>query len=117
MVTINDSLFTLNEDHVRLSFDGEAFQLEGLAEGPDTVILPELYEPHPPMLFVMTSLHCKGQIFGLCVQGLDDPDTLELDDYFVNWTDAVSSAVSMEAVSSGGSTDAVSCTASSAGTA
>ena len=56
-------------------------------------LLPELYEPHPPMLFVMTSLHCKGQIFGLCVQGLDDPDTLELDDYFVNWTDAVSSAL------------------------
>ena len=49
--------------------------------------------PHEPMLCVLTSLHCKGQIFGYCVQGFDDPDALELDDSFVNWTDAVSSAL------------------------
>ncbi len=46
-----------------------------------------------PMLYILTSLHCKGQIFGYCVQGFDDADALELDDYFVNWTDAVSSAL------------------------
>lgn len=50
-------------------------------------------EAPTPMLYVLTSLHCKGQIFGYCVQGFDDPDALELDDYFVNWMDAVSSAL------------------------
>ena len=49
--------------------------------------------PHAPMLWMLTSLHCKGQIFGYCVQGFDDPDAPELDDYFVNWTDAVSTAL------------------------
>lgn len=44
MATFNNYLFPLNEAHVRLSYDGETFHLDGLAEGPDTVILPELYQ-------------------------------------------------------------------------
>ena len=69
MVTIIDSLFTLNEDHVRLSFDGEAFQLEGLAEGPDTVILPELYERGIRALYNLLESRVP-QLRRICISGI-----------------------------------------------
>ena len=43
MAAFNDYLFPLNEAHVRLSYDGESIHIDGLPEGPDTLILPELY--------------------------------------------------------------------------
>ena len=60
---------------------------------PTANILPALEKPHEPMIIVLTSLHCKGQIFGCIAMAFDSPDDIELDDYFVNWTDAVSSGL------------------------
>ena len=45
------------------------------------------------MIIVLTSLHCKGQIFGYSAMAFDSPDDIELDEYFVNWCDAVSSGL------------------------
>ena len=56
-------------------------------------ILPAFGKPHEPMITVLTSLHCKGQIFGYIAMAFDSHDDIELDDYFVNWTDAVSSGL------------------------
>ncbi|MBQ4466016.1 MAG: substrate-binding domain-containing protein, partial [Oscillospiraceae bacterium] len=56
-------------------------------------ILPSLQEAHEPELLVLTSLHCKGQILGYCALAFDAPDGIELDDYFVSWTDAVSNGL------------------------
>lgn len=44
MTSFNDYLFPLNEAHVRLNYDGENIHLDGLPDGPDTLILPELYQ-------------------------------------------------------------------------
>ena len=60
---------------------------------PTAEILPFLQKEHTPMLCILTSLHCKGQIFGYCVQSYDSPDAPELDDAFVHWTEAVSGAL------------------------
>ena len=60
---------------------------------PAADILPALGKKHEPMIAVLTSLHCKGQIFGYIAMSFDSPDDIELDDYFVNWTDAVSSGL------------------------
>ena len=56
-------------------------------------ILPALRSPHDPQLLVLTSLHCKGQIFGYCAFSFDSANDIELDEYFVSWTDAVSSGL------------------------
>ena len=56
-------------------------------------ILPALHAPHEPLIVVLTSLHCKGQIFGFSAMAFDSPDDIELDDYFVHWTDAFSSGL------------------------
>ena len=60
---------------------------------PTSEILPAFGKPHEPMITVLTSLHCKGQIFGYIAMAFDSHDDIELDDYFVNWTDAVSSGL------------------------
>lgn len=60
---------------------------------PAADILPALEKNHEPMITVLTSLHCKGQIFGYIAMSFDSHDDIELDDYFVNWTDAVSSGL------------------------
>ena len=60
---------------------------------PAADILPALERSHEPMITVLTSLHCKGQIFGYLAMAFDSHDDIELDDYFVNWTDAVSSSL------------------------
>ena len=56
-------------------------------------ILPALCEPHAPQLLVLTSLHCKGQIFGYSALSFASANEIELDDHFVSWTDAVSSGL------------------------
>lgn len=60
---------------------------------PTANILPALDKSHEPMIIVLTSLHCKGQIFGYSAMAFDSPDDIELDEYFVNWCDAVSSVL------------------------
>lgn len=60
---------------------------------PTANILPALDKSHEPMIIVLTSLHCKGQIFGYSAMAFDSPDDIELDEYFVNWCDAVSSGL------------------------
>ena len=60
---------------------------------PTAEILPAFGKSHEPMITVLTSLHCKGQIFGYIAMAFDSHDDIELDDYFVNWTDAVSSGL------------------------
>ena len=56
-------------------------------------IIPALHIPHEPMITVLTSLHCKGQIFGYSAMSFSSPDDIELDDYFVHWADSVSSGL------------------------
>ena len=60
---------------------------------PTQDILPALCAPHTPQLLVLTSLHCKEQIFGYCALAFESANDIELDDYFVSWTDAVSSGL------------------------
>lgn len=60
---------------------------------PASDILPALRSPHEPLIAVLTCLHCKGQIFGYSAIAYKSPDDIELDEYFVHWTDAVSSGL------------------------
>lgn len=60
---------------------------------PTEDILPALNEPHDPFVIVLTSLHCKGQIFGYCATAYDSPEDIDLDKYYINWCDAVSSGL------------------------
>ena len=60
---------------------------------PTEEILPALNAPHEPISIVLTSLHCKGQIFGYCSTAFDSPDDIDLDKYYINWCDAISSGL------------------------
>lgn len=44
MSSFNDYLFPLHEAHAHLTYDGESFHLDGLPNGVDSVVLPELYK-------------------------------------------------------------------------
>ncbi len=60
---------------------------------PTVEILPALSKSHEPLAVVLTSLHCKGQIFGYCSTAYESPDDIDLDKYYINWCDAVSSGL------------------------
>ena len=60
---------------------------------PTNEIFPALNKPHEPTVIVLTSLHCKGQIFGYCATAYDSPDNIDLDKYYINWCDSVSSGL------------------------
>lgn len=60
---------------------------------PSEDILPALSVPHEPHIVVLTSLHCKGQIFGYTAISYNDPSDIEIDEHYVNWCDAVSNGL------------------------
>lgn len=60
---------------------------------PTEDILPALNKPHEPISIVLTSLHCKGQIFGYCATAYNSPEDIDLDKYYINWCDAISSGL------------------------
>lgn len=62
---------------------------------PTEEILPALSQSHEPLAVVLTSLHCKGQIFGYCAAAYNSPDDIDLDKYYINWCDAVSSGLNL----------------------
>ncbi|MDD6099052.1 MAG: substrate-binding domain-containing protein [Oscillospiraceae bacterium] len=62
---------------------------------PTKEILPALNNSHEPMAVVLTSLHCNGQVFGYCSTAYDSPDDIDLDKYYINWCDAISSGLSL----------------------
>ncbi|MDE5765382.1 MAG: helix-turn-helix domain-containing protein [Ruminococcus sp.] len=61
---------------------------------PTDNILPALNKSHEPLAIVLTSLHCKGQIFGYCSIAYESPDNIDIDKYYINWCDAISSGLS-----------------------
>ena len=52
-------------------------------------ILPSLRIPHEPRLIAATSLHYKGQIFGYLCFTYQQAADIVLDDFYLNWCDAV----------------------------
>lgn len=62
---------------------------------PTKEILPALNKSHEPMAVVLTSLHCNGQVFGYCSTAYDSPDDIDLDKYYINWCDAISSGLNL----------------------
>ncbi|MBR6791568.1 MAG: substrate-binding domain-containing protein [Ruminococcus sp.] len=61
---------------------------------PVSQIIPSLNKPHEPCVITLTSLHCKGQIFGYCAVAYDSTDNIDLDQQYINWCDAVSNGLS-----------------------
>ncbi len=60
---------------------------------PCAKILPALTKPHNPCILVLTSLHCKGQIFGYCATMYEDPEQIEVGEQYVSWCEAVSNGL------------------------
>ncbi|MBQ7047227.1 MAG: GGDEF domain-containing protein, partial [Oscillospiraceae bacterium] len=60
---------------------------------PTSDILPALSTPHEPCVITLTSLHCKGQIFGYCAIAYDSTEKIDLDQQYVSWCDAVSNGL------------------------
>ena len=60
---------------------------------PCAEILPALSLPHEPCVIVLTSLHCRGQIFGYCATMYDDPEQIELGEQYVGWCEAVANGL------------------------
>ncbi len=56
-------------------------------------ILPDLAKPHEPCVVVLTSLHCKGQIFGYCATMYSDPEDIDLGEQYVSWCEAVANGL------------------------
>lgn len=56
-------------------------------------ILPDLAKPHEPCAVVLTSLHCKGQIFGYCATMYSDPEEIDLGEQYVSWCEAVANGL------------------------
>lgn len=60
---------------------------------PTSDIIPALNKPHEPCVITLTSLHCKGQIFGYCAVAYDYAEKIDLDQHYVSWCDAVSNGL------------------------
>ena len=54
---------------------------------------PRLQQPHKPVLAVFTSLHFRRQIFGYIAAVYEKAEDIELDNYFVNWCNAVANGL------------------------
>lgn len=68
---------------------GQDDEPEKMKPFPAADMLPSLRIPHEPRLIAATSLHYKGQIFGyLCFTYRQAADIV-LDDFYLNWCDAV----------------------------
>ncbi|HBB19334.1 MAG TPA: AraC family transcriptional regulator [Ruminococcus sp.] len=62
-------------------------------EFPVGELLPSLSEKHSPRLIVLSSLHYKGQIFGYIALTYPKAADILMDEYFMQWCDAVSSGL------------------------
>ncbi len=60
---------------------------------PTADIVPSLNKPHEPCVLTLTSLHCKGQIFGYCAVAYNYAEKIDLDQHYINWCDAVSNGL------------------------
>ncbi len=58
-------------------------------------ILPALTKSHEPCVIVLTSLHCRGQIFGCCAAMYDDPERIELGEQYVSWCEAIANGLQL----------------------
>lgn len=56
-------------------------------------LLPDLQDPHEPQLKVFISLHHETQIFGYIALTYPDTQKICLDDYFMNWCNAVANGL------------------------
>lgn len=53
-------------------------------------LLPSFDIPHDPMIYVISPMHHKKQVFGYIGTSYDYSDDFLLDEYYVNWCDCVS---------------------------
>jgi DNA-binding LacI/PurR family transcriptional regulator/AraC-like DNA-binding protein len=53
-------------------------------------VIPQNIMSDSPKVWLLTSLHCKGQIFGYICTGYDKPDDIFLDDNYCIWCDTLS---------------------------
>ncbi len=60
---------------------------------PAANFLPSITEEHKPMIFVVTSIHSEGQIFGYFCSSYDDSDDFQLDEYYVNFIDMIANGL------------------------
>ncbi len=60
---------------------------------PTEKLLPALDEPHEPLVLIFTSLHCEQQIFGYMATAYEDVNDICVDEYYVNWCNAVSNGL------------------------
>jgi DNA-binding LacI/PurR family transcriptional regulator/AraC-like DNA-binding protein len=57
------------------------------------VLLPSLELPHEPMIYVISSIHHKQQIFGYIGTSYNSANDFLLDEYYVNWCDCVANGI------------------------
>lgn len=92
-----------NPDNFRqYGFSDELFMLLSKRKGgkekamysfPTRSLLPALNTPHDPYIIVMTSLHCDGQILGLCSLGYTNVMDIDIDEYLISFCDSISSSL------------------------
>ncbi|MDD6269492.1 MAG: substrate-binding domain-containing protein [Oscillospiraceae bacterium] len=58
-------------------------------------ILPVLNREHEPLMIILTSLHCTGQIFGYVASMYKECRRIFIDEYFAGWCDSVSNGIKM----------------------
>ena len=56
-------------------------------------LLPSFDLPHEPMIYVISSVHHKQQIFGYLGTSYSSADDFLLDEYYVNWCDCVANGI------------------------
>lgn len=56
-------------------------------------LLPSFDLPHEPMIYVISSIHHKDQIFGYLGTSYNSANDFLLDEYYVNWCDCVANGI------------------------
>lgn len=64
-------------------------------EFPIDQIFPAIEKAHETAIFVLTSLHYKNQIFGYLCTSYKTSEDIMLDDYYVNWCDALANGINI----------------------
>ncbi|HRU98437.1 MAG TPA: substrate-binding domain-containing protein [Ruminococcus sp.] len=59
------------------------------------MIIPAMDRKHEPRVYVLTSLHCRRQIFGYICTSYKKPRDIFIDEYYVNWCDALANGMNI----------------------
>ena len=78
---------------IQMLYQKKCFDTNAIGNFSINKLLPSFELPHEPMIYVISSLHHKDQIFGYLGTSYNSANDFLLDEYYVNWCDCVANGI------------------------